>query len=285
MGDSMSAGGGGTSMGMGLAQYLSSIQANRNARAVNATDSKWAPLLALNKSQGKADIPVPTASFAKIMGPAIISAMNSGNMMSQGTPAETSGGSASDISGMDSPGAQAFAGGQGESAGFDPSSMLGGGGASMMAAGGGKVPKYAGGGMPSIPGMPSMGGGGGQQGGSSGMSSIMSLLPMLAMLAPGGGMVPGSEVVPGDSPKNDNKLIGASAGEVVVPKSVVNDPNKWKVAAYLQEVKKHGPGPMPIKGQQNGMKAQPPRPGGIPTQKPGSSMSPWAAMCGGGMAR
>lgn len=258
---------------MGMMEYMNAIQANKNARAINATSSKWAPLLELNKSQGKKDIPIPKASFAKIMGPAIFSMGGSSSGGGGGGGGGYQSGTVADISGMsDSPGAEAYAGGQGEMGGgmgMDPTAM-----ASMFAAGGGQVPKYAGGGgiqgMLDPLGLMGGGGGGGKSGG--GGSSIMSLLPMLAMLAPGGGMVPGKEVVPGDSPVNDTKLIGASPGEVVLPKSVASEGmkgNKWKVAAYLHDVKKNGPGPLPVKSHSSG-KAK------------SGSMSPWGAMCSGG---
>lgn len=88
-----------------------------------------------------------------------------------------------------------------------------------------------------------------------------------------GGAIPGQQVVPGDSSRNDVKPIWASAGETMLPKTVSQagmNGNMHKVAAYLGAVKKHGPGPMPVKsGPQNG-------------KAPSSSMSPWAAMCSGG---
>jgi hypothetical protein len=74
---------------------------------------------------------------------------------------------------------------------------------------------------------------------------------------------------------NDNKMIMASPGEVMLPRTVAQEGmkgNHWKVAQYLNDVKKHGPGPMPIK------KHDQPKPG----KAPSSSMSPWQAMAAGG---
>lgn len=82
-----------------------------------------------------------------------------------------------------------------------------------------------------------------------------------------GGMIPGAPKVPGDSFKNDVKPIWASAGEAIVPRSVMKNP-KQKVAAYLNAVKKHGPGPLPAKGAPRAPK-----------------MSPWAAMACGGVVK
>jgi hypothetical protein len=287
MSDLLSSGG---ALGTGLMNYLSAISANENARKQNATTDKWGPLLALNThGGGTPQTKVPSASFAQQMGPALASMINiMGSSSVGGSPEATSGvGPVADPS--------------------QYGAMLGG------MAGGGKVPgncnpwKYAMGGMtmpprapmirsvnpmkrPAMPSMPRYASGGqmgddgtaptSDSGGSSkkdssggGLSSLTSLLPLLAMLASDGGKVPGTANVPGDSPLNDNKLIAASPGEIVLPRSVSQagmNGKKWKVAAYLNEVKKHGPGPLPVKDANK------------PTS---SSMSPWAAMCSGGGVR
>jgi hypothetical protein len=266
MSDPMSSGGGGGgggggmpgdgggaagSLGLGLMQYISAIQANKNARAQNATTDKWGPLLALNTHGGGAgQITVPKASFSQIMGPALVSAMSSSGGPSS-MPSMGGGGGSADFQSMPDVG--------GEGAGGDALGGVGGANAGMMfgaMAHGGQVPKYSGGG---------------------GISSVMSLLPMLAMLASNGGGVPGQAKVPGDSPENDTQLVAASPGEVVLPRTLAKTGAKtpWKVAAYLNEVKKHGPGPMPPKS----MNSKPSGPKG------GPSVSPWSAMCNGGMTR
>lgn len=222
---------------------------------MNATVDKWGPMLALFTHGGGApEVKIPKASFAEDMGPAIQNAMNG---MQQGGGGGGGGGGGSPM---------AMAGGQGEAGGgmggFDPMEMLGGGGGAMMAAGGGAVPRYAGGGQQSNP-MGDM------------VSMGMKMLPMLMMALNKGGQVPGKARVPGDSLSNDTKLIAASPGEVMLPRTVAQEGmhgNHWKVAQYLNDVKKHGPGPMPIK------KADQPRPG----KAPSSSMSPWTAMASGG---
>lgn len=238
----------------GLAQggmkWLSDSQANKNARAQNATTDKWGPMLALFTHGGGApQVKVPHASFAEDMGPAIQNAMNG---------LQSGGGGGGGGSPM------MMAGDQGEGMGGMGDLMGMGGGMSMMAAGGGQVPRYA---------------GGGQQGQSNPMGDMISMgmkmLPMLMMALNKGGQVPGKARVPGDSPANDTKLIAASPGEVMLPRTIAQEGmkgNHWKVAQYLSDVKKHGPGPMPIK------KHDQPKPG----KAPSSSMSPWQAMAAGG---
>jgi len=92
-----------------------------------------------------------------------------------------------------------------------------------------------------------------------------------------GGKIPGHAMVRGDSYKNDTvPVMMNSPGEVILPRTVAKagmNGNKWKVAAYLNEVKKHGPGPMPLKSSGNSGKPK------------SNSMSPWEAMCSGGMTR
>jgi hypothetical protein len=218
--------------------YGSAITQNQNARAQNATNDKWAPLLALNNSKGAANVPVKSADMSQFLMPMLSSLF--GAVASSGGGGDSSGGGG---------------GGGGSSSGMGAASgALAGLGEGMSS--GGKIPHYDNG------------------GGISGITSmISSILPFIAMLASKGGSVPGQANVMGDSPANDTKLIAASPGEVVLPRTVAKagmNGNKWKVAAYLSEVKKHGPGPMPSK-----LSSQP---------KASSSMSPWAAMCSGGKA-
>lgn len=235
-------GGGLASLGTGLMNYISGIQSNRNARAQNATTDKWGPLLALNThGGGTPQLQVPKASFAAIMGPALSSAINAG---AGNSPQTGIVGSSSNFSDTGSP----MAGGQGED--LNP--------AMMSAAGGGKVPMR------------------GYAGGGQNASTALKMLPMIMMAADGGGQVPGQAKVYGDSPMNDTQLTATSPGEVILPRSVSKagmNGNKWKVAAYMNEVKKHGPGPMPIKGQNYSTKQDKPQ---------SNSMSPWKAMAGGG---
>lgn len=267
MSDPMSAA---NSMTMAPMQYMSKAQSNKNARAVNATNDKWAPLLALNHSKGNANVPVPQASFATTFGPAMTSAAHSMSPM-QGMSGGSGGGGGEDPLSFDSMGMVETGAGntQGAATGAAAGASFGG-----IYNEGGAVPGYGGGG---------------------GIGQVASLLPLLLMLAAHGGQVPegpggqvpGKEMVPGDSPLNDTKIIGASPGEVILPKSVASEGmkgNKWKVASYLQQVKKHGPGPLPVKGGGARAPAGMPAQGGMPNMKP-KSMSPWAAMCGGGMAR
>jgi hypothetical protein len=126
--------------------------------------------------------------------------------------------------------------------------------------------------------------GGGDTGSSSGsnglqdaMSMGMKLAPIIAMMASNGGQVPGKAKVAGNSPKNDTQMTQTSPGEVVLPRDVSKDGlngKTWKVAAYLNEVKKHGPGPMPVKNYSSSQ------------DKPQSnSVSPWKAMAGGGKTK
>jgi hypothetical protein len=250
-------------MASGIMNYLGAIQANKNARAINATNDKWGPMLALNtKGGGAKNVDVPKASFAKIMGPAISAAYNDSAGGGGGGAAEQMApvGDSSGFSAIGSP----MAGGQGEAAGGmgDMASM-----GAMFAAGGGKVPHYD---------------GGGQQGGG-GIGSIiqtgMKLLPLIAMALNKGGSVPGKAPFPGDNPKNDNHLAVLSSGETVLPRSVSQagmKGNNWKVAQYMQAVKKHGPGPMPVKSSSQSTT-------GSSQMKPMSkSMSPWQAMAKGG---
>lgn len=52
-----------------------------------------------------------------------------------------------------------------------------------------------------------------------------------------GGKIPGKEVVPGDSPKNDTVPIMASAGEVMLPKTIAESDNSDVIMAFLKGVK------------------------------------------------
>lgn len=245
------------SMTMAPLEYWNRSEKNKAAHAQNATSNKWAPLLALNNSKGKGDLPVQSASFVDVFGPAMTSAMNSMN------PMQGMGGGGGDKGGGGGRAAASLD--QGELMEEPMGAASGAGAGAMMGfmAGGGEVPKY---------------GGGGEAGGGMAdmIKPLMSLAPLLLML-PGGGMVPGNEQVPGDSPQNDTSLIRTSPGEVVVPKSVVNSPNKWEASNFVNKAKKHGPGPLPIKP---GAGAKP-----MHNRNPKSSMSPWTAMCGGGGTR
>lgn len=63
--------------------------------------------------------------------------------------------------------------------------------------------------------------------------------PAMAMggyVMEGGGVVPGRAAVPGDSPKNDTVLAMLSPGEVVVPRSLVEDPERAK--RFIEELTK-----------------------------------------------
>lgn len=252
-------GGGPEGLGMGIMSYLGDVQANKNDRAVNATSSKWAPLLALNSSKGKADIPVRTANFGKTMGPALFNALGGGGPPDMGGGGGGGGGGGNPMEGM------------------------------MMASQGGRVPgksspwlKMADGGQipgASVPGpsqelspedIVALKNGGKEGGGGGGMmESAMKLAPMIAMMFQyGGGMIPGKAKVKGNSTKNDKVPVLASPGEGIVPRDVMENPNPKKVSKYLQAVKKNGPGSLPS-----------------PSGKKSSSINPWTAMCSGGKTR
>jgi hypothetical protein len=51
-----------------------------------------------------------------------------------------------------------------------------------------------------------------------------------------GGEIPGKAAVPGDSPKNDTVPTMLSPGEIVIPRSVANDPEKAK--EFIEHIKK-----------------------------------------------
>jgi hypothetical protein len=227
----------GSSLAFAPGEYYDKVKANEAARKLNATNDKWAPLLALNHSKGNTNIPVPKASALSVFGPAITSASHSMSPF-QGMSGGGGGG-----------------GGGSEALSFDENGMVdtGGLGVSGGASGAASGASFAG--------IYNKGGTVPQAGYSNGggIGQLASLLPMLLMLAAHGGQVPdgpggqvpGKEVVPGDSPLNDTKMIGVSPGEVILPKSVAREGmkgNKWKVASYLNDVKKHGPGPLPMKG-------------------------------------
>lgn len=218
MGSSAGAGG----LGLGLMDYISAIQANKNARAQNATTDKWGPLLALyTHGGGTPQVKVPKASFANIMEPYLANTMNVGANLRSQIPTKTIG----DPSQFNNVG-DMMGGDQAEGAALAPNMM--------MAAGGGFIPKYL-----------------------------------------SGGSIPGRAQVPGNSPLNDTKMIQGSPGEVILPRTVAKagmNGAPWKVAAYLQAVKKHGPGPMPVKQNYANKQDQP----------MSGSMSPWQAMAGGG---
>jgi hypothetical protein len=246
---------GAASLGLGLMNYLSSAQSKKNANTRNATTDKWGPLLALNtKGGGAPQADAPSASIAGSMGPALVTA---GNYFLKNKQAPS--GQSSGWTGMPGLGAPTPS----PDAGVGVSPFAANTGSSPFA-GGGMVPKYnLGGAMP----------------GANGMAGLSRPMQQPAMPQQGGmyagggmtGMIPGQASVPGDSPMNDTKLIEASPGEVMLPRTVAKEGmhgNKWKVAAYLNSVKKHGPGPMPVKPQTGKAKS--------------SSMSPWSAMCSGG---
>jgi hypothetical protein len=59
-----------------------------------------------------------------------------------------------------------------------------------------------------------------------------------------GGKIPGKAKVPGDSPKNDTKLIAASPGEVVLPRSVTQSPDAPEKAKKFMKLQRYFEGGM-----------------------------------------
>lgn len=108
-----------------------------------------------------------------------------------------------------------------------------------------------------------IGGTGGTTGGAGGFAGLQDGVAAEALAAKGG-VIPGKAPIPGNSPWNDIKPVMASSGEGIVPRTMMGAPNKnkSKIAAFLNESKKH-PG--------QGMSPK------------SNTMSPWAAMasCGG----
>lgn len=78
--------------------------------------------------------------------------------------------------------------------------------------------------------MPGAGGAGAAGGGGAMMQGVGPS----ALLMSGGGKVPGTAPVAGDSPKNDTVEIEASPGEIVVPRSAAEDPDR--AAAFVRAV-------------------------------------------------
>lgn len=254
--DAMSGGGGGgggsagmNTPGLGMVgggiSYFDKNAANQNARALNATNSKWAPLLALYGSQGQKNVDVPTASLAAEMYKGLLADLAAGDPMGKGGGSMPMGRGVS----SDSGGGQAAATGQ-----LGAMDMTGGGFMSGLGQASSMPIGYADGGM---------------------IQHIGSLLPLLMMLSKGG-KVPGHAPIPGDSPVNDVTLAAVSPGEGVVPRSVMQHPTTRNVSGYLHAVKKHGPGPLNKSSWPGAME------GGKPTKPKSSSLSPWSAMCGGG---
>jgi hypothetical protein len=255
------------SLGLGLLNYGESAAAKKAANRQNAFANKWGPLLSVNGGKGAAQVSAPSANFGQSMVPALLTA---GMLMQNKKPGGMH---------LDSTGGLAGAG--------DDMNMD-----TMYASQGGQVPaskNYA----PSRPWAenaysssyenpyPDTYGNRENQRREVVPYELHKLLTEKKRPAGpayssggsiGGGMIPGKQVVPGNSPLNDNHLVMASAGETVLPKDVSKagmHGNMWKVADYLGKVKQHGPGPMPMK----------------PQQKKPASMSPWSAMAAGGQMK
>lgn len=217
--------------GMGAAKYAGDVSANENANKLNAAANKWAPLLAVYGSHGMSPVARHPANLGADLFPAaLLGAMALGG--GAAAPAATG-----------APAANPALFGPGYAAGGKVGKVMGEFKSGELHSGSPKGPVV-----------------------HNPKQAIAIALSEAgkSKKAAGGMMVPGKAPMPGDSTANDTVPVMASPGEGIVPRSVMKNPNKWKVAAYLNEVKKHGPGPLPVK-----------KSGDAPKSK---SINPWAAM-------